>query len=163
MQVVNLKWVAFQNTIQGLDAHSFITAHKSPSNFSSKRCTACWFFYQDSTDVFPPCIFLTPLLPQVGQGAGLQGEDLLGVFSTSISSTNNSPVDSSALCVFSLDELDRHIDSTRDLCYTKDGLVEGRGEVAYIEYEVKSSCANLPLVRMQMKMQIFWSSWTYDR
>ncbi|XP_023154681.2 plexin-B1-like [Amphiprion ocellaris] len=82
---------------------------------------------------------------QVGQGAGLQGEDLLGVFSSRISSTNNSPVDASALCVFPLDELDRHIDSTRDLCYTQDGRVEGRGEVAYIEYEVKSSCANLPL------------------
>uniref|UniRef100_A0AAQ6AGA6 Plexin-B1 n=1 Tax=Amphiprion ocellaris TaxID=80972 RepID=A0AAQ6AGA6_AMPOC len=81
----------------------------------------------------------------VGQGAGLQGEDLLGVFSSRISSTNNSPVDASALCVFPLDELDRHIDSTRDLCYTQDGRVEGRGEVAYIEYEVKSSCANLPL------------------
>ncbi|KAM4563998.1 plexin-B1 isoform 2-T2 [Odontesthes bonariensis] len=81
---------------------------------------------------------------QVGQGAGLQGEDLLGVFSTLASSTN-SPVDSSALCVFHLDELDRHIDSTRDLCYTQDGRVEGKGEVAYIEYEVKSSCANLPL------------------
>uniref|UniRef100_A0A3B5AV80 Plexin-B1 n=1 Tax=Stegastes partitus TaxID=144197 RepID=A0A3B5AV80_9TELE len=72
-------------------------------------------------------------------------EDLLGVFSTRISSTNNNPTDASALCVFPLDELDRHIDSTRDLCYTQDGRVEGRGEVAYIEYEVKSSCANLPL------------------
>lgn len=92
------------------------------------------------------------MLQQVGQGVGLQGEDLLGVFSTHMSSTNNSPLDSSALCVFSLDELDRHVNSTRDLCYTKDGLVEGRGEVAYIEYEVKSSCANLPLVRTQEKM-----------
>lgn len=27
--------------------------------------------------------------------------------------------------------------------------MRGKGEVAYIEYEVKSSCANLPLVRMQ--------------
>ncbi|XP_059189310.1 plexin-B1 [Centropristis striata] len=82
---------------------------------------------------------------QVGQGAGWEGEDLLGVFSTRIGSTNNSPLDSSALCVYPLDELDRHIDSTRDLCYTQDGRVEGRGEVAYIEYEVKSSCANLPM------------------
>lgn len=88
-----------------------------------------------------------PLLQQVGQGAGREGKDLLGVFSTHVSSTNNSPLDASALCVYPLDELDRHIDSTRDLCYTQDGRVEGRGEVAYIEYEVKSSCANLPLVR----------------
>uniref|UniRef100_A0A3Q2CFA0 Plexin b1a n=1 Tax=Cyprinodon variegatus TaxID=28743 RepID=A0A3Q2CFA0_CYPVA len=55
------------------------------------------------------------------------------------------PLDSSALCVFPLDELDKHIDSTRDLCYTQNGLVDGREEVAYIEYEVKSSCASLPL------------------
>uniref|UniRef100_A0A665TH47 Plexin-B1 n=1 Tax=Echeneis naucrates TaxID=173247 RepID=A0A665TH47_ECHNA len=82
---------------------------------------------------------------QVGQGAGQEGTDLLGVFSTHISSTKNGPVDASALCVYPLDELDRHIDSTRDLCYTQDGREEGRGEVAYIEYEVKSSCANLPL------------------
>ncbi|KAM4737576.1 plexin-B1-like isoform 1-T1 [Anableps anableps] len=81
---------------------------------------------------------------QVGKGVGQQGEDLLGVFSTRTGSTNT-PVDSSALCVFPLDELDRHIDSTRDLCYTQDGWVENREEVAYIEYEVKSSCANLPL------------------
>ncbi|XP_049922205.1 plexin-B1 isoform X2 [Epinephelus moara] len=82
---------------------------------------------------------------QVGQGAGREGEDLLGVYSTRIGSTNNNPLDASALCVYPLDELDRHIDSTRDLCYTQDGRVEGRGEVAYIEYEVKSSCANLPM------------------
>ncbi|XP_030279097.1 plexin-B1-like isoform X2 [Sparus aurata] len=82
---------------------------------------------------------------QVGQGAGREGEDLLGVFSTRISSTNSNPLDASALCVYPLDELDRHINSTRDLCYTQDGQVEGRGEVAYIEYEVKSSCANLPM------------------
>uniref|UniRef100_A0A4W6DAV3 Plexin-B1 n=1 Tax=Lates calcarifer TaxID=8187 RepID=A0A4W6DAV3_LATCA len=73
-----------------------------------------------------------------------EGKDLLGVFSTHISSTNSNPLDASALCVYPLDELDRHIDSTRDLCYTQDGRVEGKGEVAYIEYEVKSSCANLP-------------------
>ncbi|XP_075951524.1 plexin-B1 [Anarhichas minor] len=82
---------------------------------------------------------------QVGQGVGREGEDLLGVFSTRGGSTNNAALDASALCVYPLDELDRHIDSTRDLCYTQDGRVEGRGEVAYIEYEVKSSCANLPM------------------
>nr|XP_046252941.1 plexin-B1 isoform X2 [Scatophagus argus] len=82
---------------------------------------------------------------QVGQGAGREGKDLLGVFSTRISSTNNNPLDASALCVYPLDELDSHIDSTRDLCYTRDGRLEGKGELAYIEYEVKSSCANLPM------------------
>ncbi|XP_025757477.1 plexin-B1 isoform X2 [Oreochromis niloticus] len=81
---------------------------------------------------------------QVGHGPGLQGEDLLGVFSTSTSPTNDDPSHESALCIFSLHELDRYINSTRDLCYTKDGRGEGTGE-AYIEYEVKSSCANLPV------------------
>ncbi|XP_055747345.1 plexin-B1-like isoform X2 [Salvelinus fontinalis] len=81
---------------------------------------------------------------QVGQGGGREGEKLLGVFSTWASSSNG-PSEDSALCVYPLDELDRHIDSTRDLCYTQDGRVEGGGDVAYIEYEVKSSCANLPM------------------
>lgn len=86
----------------------------------------------------------------MGQGADREGEHLLGVFSSRISSTNNNPTDASALCVYPLDELDSHIDSTRDLCYTQDGRVEGGGEVAYIEYEVKSSCANLPMVRKNL-------------
>ncbi|TNN46781.1 Plexin-B1 [Liparis tanakae] len=73
-----------------------------------------------------------------GGGGGREGEDLLGVFSGP---------DASALCVFPLDELDRRIDATRDLCYTQGGRAEGGAEVAYIEYEVKSSCANLPVVR----------------
>lgn len=84
----------------------------------------------------------------MGQGAGREGENLLGVFSTRSSSTNSNSLDASALCVYPLDELDKHIDSTRDLCYTQNGRVEGKGEVAYIEYEVKSSCANLPLVKL---------------
>uniref|UniRef100_A0AAQ4PTU4 Plexin-B1 n=1 Tax=Gasterosteus aculeatus aculeatus TaxID=481459 RepID=A0AAQ4PTU4_GASAC len=71
--------------------------------------------------------------------------DLLGVFSSRVGPTNNAALDASALCVYPLDELDGHIDSTRNLCYTQDGRVEGRGEVAYIEYDVKSSCANLPM------------------
>lgn len=87
------------------------------------------------------------LFHQVGRGGGREGEHLLGVFSSRSSSTNNGFSDASALCIFPLEELDRHIDSTRDLCYTQDGRLDGRVEVAYIEYEVKSSCANLPLVR----------------
>uniref|UniRef100_A0A3Q3XND1 Sema domain-containing protein n=1 Tax=Mola mola TaxID=94237 RepID=A0A3Q3XND1_MOLML len=82
---------------------------------------------------------------QVGQGAGRDCADLLGVFSNRLSSKDNSPLDSSALCIYPLDKLDQHIDSTRDLCYTKDGGMDEQGEVAYIEYEVKSSCASLPL------------------
>lgn len=86
---------------------------------------------------------------QVEQGSGRERDNLLGVFSSNPISTNKNPLDSSALCIYPLDELDQHFDSTRDLCYSKGGHVRGKGEVAYIEYEVKSSCANLPLVRMQ--------------
>ncbi|XP_061829857.2 plexin-B1 isoform X1 [Nerophis lumbriciformis] len=86
---------------------------------------------------------------QVGHGRDREGEELLGVFSTRVSSANQHPLDGSALCVFPLDELDKHIDSTRDLCYTQDGVAQDGGEVAYIEYEVKSSCANLPMNTLQ--------------
>ncbi|XP_020558987.1 plexin-B1 isoform X2 [Oryzias latipes] len=73
------------------------------------------------------------------QGSG--SEILLGVFSTPTSSA--SPNEDSALCMFHLEDVDQRIDSTRDLCYTKMGREEG-DEAAYIEYEVKSNCANLP-------------------
>ncbi|XP_061910627.1 plexin-B1 isoform X2 [Entelurus aequoreus] len=86
---------------------------------------------------------------QVGHGRDREGEELLGVFSTRVSSANQHPLDGSALCVFPLDELDKHIDSTRDRCYTQDGMAQDGGEVAYIEYEVKSSCANLPMNTLQ--------------
>uniref|UniRef100_A0A8C1LFP3 Plexin-B1 n=1 Tax=Cyprinus carpio TaxID=7962 RepID=A0A8C1LFP3_CYPCA len=55
----------------------------------------------------------------------------------------NRPNEESAICVFSLEDVDKHINATRDLCYTKMGRADGK-EVAYIEYEVKSNCANLP-------------------
>lgn len=92
--------------------------------------------------------FSFTFLNQVGQGAGKDWANLLGVFSNRLSSKDNSPLDSSALCIYPMDKLDQHIDSTRDLCYTKNGGMDEQGEVAYIEYEVKSSCASLPLVSL---------------
>ncbi|KAJ8259065.1 hypothetical protein COCON_G00180770 [Conger conger] len=81
---------------------------------------------------------------QVGLGGGAgQKEVLLGVFSTRLASSSK-PSEDSALCMFALEELDQRINSTRDLCYTREGKAEGGGEAAYIEYEVKSNCANLP-------------------
>uniref|UniRef100_A0A9J8C3D2 Plexin-B1 n=1 Tax=Cyprinus carpio carpio TaxID=630221 RepID=A0A9J8C3D2_CYPCA len=82
------------------------------------------------------------------QGAQVGGEEsggsqvLMGVFSTAVSAVNG-PSEESALCVYSLDEVDRSIDATRDLCYTQYGEKDGN-KVAYIEYDVKSNCANLP-------------------
>lgn len=82
-------------------------------------------------------------LPQdgvVSQGS----ETLLGVFSTH-STSSTRPSEDSALCMFNLEDVDRRINSTRDLCYTQMGKEAGV-EAAYIEYEVKSNCANLPEV-----------------
>ncbi|KAL0977850.1 hypothetical protein UPYG_G00162150 [Umbra pygmaea] len=73
-----------------------------------------------------------------------QAKVLLGVFSTRQASSTR-PSEDSALCMFKLDDLDQLINSTRDLCYTQYGRAEGGGEAAYIEYEVKSNCAYLPL------------------
>ncbi|XP_029006972.1 plexin-B1 isoform X2 [Betta splendens] len=67
---------------------------------------------------------------------------LLGVFSTRLASSPQ-PSEDSALCMFSLKDVDHRINSTRDLCYTQMGKEAGV-EAAYIEYEVKSNCANLP-------------------
>ncbi|KAG7478390.1 hypothetical protein MATL_G00080030 [Megalops atlanticus] len=72
-----------------------------------------------------------------------QREVLLGVFSTRLASSSR-PSEDSALCMFELEDLDRRVNSTRDLCYTREGRAEGGAEAAYIEYEVKSNCANLP-------------------
>uniref|UniRef100_A0A7N6FJ92 Plexin-B1 n=1 Tax=Anabas testudineus TaxID=64144 RepID=A0A7N6FJ92_ANATE len=69
-------------------------------------------------------------------------EILLGVFSTHLASSTQ-PSEDSALCMFNLKDVDRRINSTRDLCYTQMGKEAG-AEAAYIEYEVKSNCANLP-------------------
>ena len=54
--------------------------------------------------------------------------------------------------MFHLEDVDRRINSTRDLCYTQMGK-EGGMEAAYIEYEVKSNCANLPEVRSALLFQ----------
>uniref|UniRef100_A0A8D2ZRG0 Plexin-B1 n=1 Tax=Scophthalmus maximus TaxID=52904 RepID=A0A8D2ZRG0_SCOMX len=76
-------------------------------------------------------------------GAASQGSEiLLGVFSTILASSNR-PSEDSALCLFNLEDVDRRINSTRDLCYTQMGREAGV-DAAYIEYEVKSNCANLP-------------------
>ncbi|XP_052396924.1 plexin-B1 isoform X5 [Carassius gibelio] len=82
------------------------------------------------------------------QGAQVSGEEsggsqvLMGVFFTGVSAANG-PGEESALCVYSLNDVDHGIDATRDLCYTQYGEKDGN-KVAYIEYDVKSNCAYLP-------------------
>nr|KAF6335634.1 plexin B1 [Pipistrellus kuhlii] len=51
----------------------------------------------------------------------------------------------SALCAFALDDVDRLANRTRDACYTREGRAEDGAEVAYIEYDVNSDCAQLPV------------------
>ncbi|XP_053539634.1 plexin-B1 isoform X2 [Ictalurus punctatus] len=81
-------------------------------------------------------------LPRAGETRRVEKEILLGVFSTR-STSSSEPSNESALCMFSLQELDKRINDTRDLCYTRVGRQDGQ-EAAYIEYEVKSNCASLP-------------------
>ncbi|XP_041130451.1 plexin-B1-like [Polyodon spathula] len=85
--------------------------------------------------------------PAEGLAAGrlrTRGDVLVGVFSMGLASSGK-PGEDSAMCMYTLEEIDQRINATRDLCYTRDGRAEGGGEAAYIEYDVKSLCANLPL------------------
>lgn len=81
---------------------------------------------------------------------GVESESLFGVFSTH-STSSFPPSEDSALCMFNLEDVDHRIASTRDLCYTQMGRETGV-EVAYIEYEVKSNCANLPEVSFHLAL-----------
>lgn len=88
---------------------------------------------------------------------GSEGQDiLLGVFSTH-STSSPRPSEDSALCMFNLRDVDMRINSTRDLCYTQTGREAGT-EAAYIEYEVKSNCANLPEVSLRLLLKHILSS-----
>lgn len=86
---------------------------------------------------------------------GRGSETLVGVFSTRLASAR--PSEESALCVFNLEDVDRRINSTRDFCYTQMGKEAGV-EAAYIEYDVKSNCANLPEVSSPVESAGFCSA-----
>ncbi|XP_035935149.2 plexin-B1 [Halichoerus grypus] len=81
-----------------------------------------------------------------------QGEVLFAAFSSAAPPTVGRPPSAaagasgaSALCAFPLDEVDRLANRTRDACYTREGRAEDGVEVAYIEYDVNSDCAQLPV------------------
>nr|XP_025844674.1 plexin-B1 [Vulpes vulpes] len=81
-----------------------------------------------------------------------QGEVLFAAFSSAAPPTVGRPPlaaagasGASALCAFPLDEVDRLANRTRDACYTREGRAEDGIEVAYIEYDVNSDCAQLPV------------------
>ena len=82
-----------------------------------------------------------------------QGEVLFVAFSSAAPPSVGRPpsaaagtTGASALCAFPLDEVDRLANRTRDACYTQEGRAEDGAEVAYIEYDVNSDCAQLPVV-----------------
>uniref|UniRef100_A0A8C8RVT2 Plexin-B1 n=1 Tax=Pelusios castaneus TaxID=367368 RepID=A0A8C8RVT2_9SAUR len=72
-----------------------------------------------------------------------QGEVLFTAFSAWQASSGKVS-EESALCVYTMEEVDRLTTWTRDVCYTKDGKSEEGTEVAYIEYDVSSNCVQLP-------------------
>nr|XP_058932952.1 plexin-B1 isoform X1 [Kogia breviceps] len=81
-----------------------------------------------------------------------RGEVLFAAFSSAAPPTVGRPPlaaagasGASALCAFPLDEVDRLANRTRDACYTREGRAEDGAEVAYIEYDVNSDCAQLPV------------------
>ncbi|XP_066207914.1 plexin-B1 isoform X2 [Saccopteryx leptura] len=81
-----------------------------------------------------------------------QGEVLFAAFSSAAPPTVGRPPlaaagasGASALCAFPLDEVDRLANRTRDACYTREGRTEDGAEAAYIEYDVNSDCAQLPV------------------
>ena len=82
-----------------------------------------------------------------------QGEVLFVAFSSAAPPTVGRPpsaaagtTGASALCAFPLDEVDHLANRTRDACYTREGRADDGAEVAYIEYDVNSDCAQLPVV-----------------
>lgn len=55
------------------------------------------------------------------------------------------PTERSALCLYSMEELDRALERAQLLCYTQEGKGDKEQE-AYIAYEVSSKCLRLPPV-----------------
>ncbi|OXB78664.1 UNVERIFIED_CONTAM: hypothetical protein H355_002629, partial [Colinus virginianus] len=71
------------------------------------------------------------------------GEVLFAAFSAWQASSGKLS-EESALCVYTMEEVDRLTNWTRDVCYMRDGKSEDGTEVAYIEYDVSSNCVQLP-------------------
>lgn len=80
-----------------------------------------------------------------GDVGAAQGDVLFAAFSTWQPSSGKMR-EESALCTYTMDEVDLLATQTRDLCYTKDGKSEDGIEVAYIEYDVNSVCVQLSAV-----------------
>ncbi|XP_067908086.1 plexin-B1 isoform X1 [Heterodontus francisci] len=70
------------------------------------------------------------------------GEVLFATFAVGQTATAKA-TEESALCIYTMSQIDHMINQTRDLCYTNYGKTPEGIEAAYIEYEVKSSCSGL--------------------
>ncbi|XP_078399398.1 plexin-B1-like isoform X1 [Cetorhinus maximus] len=79
----------------------------------------------------------------LAQGAlETDGEVLFATFAIGQTATAKA-TEESALCIYTMSQIDQMINQTRDLCYTNYGKTADGDEAAYIEYEVKSSCSGL--------------------
>uniref|UniRef100_A0A8C5R5T8 Plexin-B1 n=1 Tax=Leptobrachium leishanense TaxID=445787 RepID=A0A8C5R5T8_9ANUR len=81
---------------------------------------------------------------RVAKGAVNTSGDVLFATFSQWQAVSGKVSEDSALCLYSLDLIDRLINQTRDICYTEDGKADDGREVAYIEYDVKSNCVQLP-------------------
>ncbi|XP_062978215.1 plexin-B1 [Elgaria multicarinata webbii] len=77
-----------------------------------------------------------------GDAGAAQGGVLFAAFSAWQASSGKLR-EESALCTYTMDEVDRLATQTRDLCYTNDGELKNGEQVAYIEYDVNSNCVQL--------------------
>ncbi|XP_036435387.1 plexin-B3 [Colossoma macropomum] len=72
------------------------------------------------------------------------GEPALFVAMAAGQASTPTPTSRSALCVYSMKELDQALQRAQFLCYTAEGRESGNQDEAYIEYEVSSKCLKLP-------------------
>uniref|UniRef100_A0AAR2IK09 Plexin-B1 n=1 Tax=Pygocentrus nattereri TaxID=42514 RepID=A0AAR2IK09_PYGNA len=72
------------------------------------------------------------------------GDPALFVAMAAGQASTPTPTSRSALCVYSMKELDKALQRAQFLCYTAEGRESGNQDEAYIEYEVSSKCLKLP-------------------
>lgn len=75
-----------------------------------------------------------------------RGDPALFIAMAAGQASKPTPTSRSALCVYSMKELDEALQKAQLLCYTEEGKGSGNQDEAYIEYEVSSKCLRLPSV-----------------
>ncbi|XP_066499217.1 plexin-B3 [Hoplias malabaricus] len=72
-----------------------------------------------------------------------RGDPVLFVAMAAGQASTPTPTSRSALCLYSMNELDKALQNAQLLCYTEEGKGSKNHEEAYIEYEVSSKCLKL--------------------